>query len=96
MEFFNSAVDTLQTIVVGLGGALCVWGGINPVSYTHLCQRVLADRAAKCAPQAQLVTLDNFLADPHLDALYNALTSTTPALDLSLIHISPKRKGKLP
>ena len=29
MEFFNSAVDTLQTIVVGLGGALCVWGGIK-------------------------------------------------------------------
>ena len=29
MEFFNSAVDTLQTIVGGLGGALCVWGGIN-------------------------------------------------------------------
>ena len=29
MEFFNSAVDTLQAIVVGLGGALCVWGGIN-------------------------------------------------------------------
>ena len=27
MEFFNSAVDTLQTIVVGLGGAL--WGAIN-------------------------------------------------------------------
>lgn len=25
MEFFNSAVTTLQTIVVGLGGALCVW-----------------------------------------------------------------------
>ena len=29
MEFFNSAVTTLQTIVVGLGGAQCVWGGIN-------------------------------------------------------------------
>ena len=29
MEFFNSAVTTLQTIVVGLGGALCVWVGIN-------------------------------------------------------------------
>ena len=26
MEFFNSAVDTLQTIVIG---ALCVWGGVN-------------------------------------------------------------------
>ena len=29
MEFFNSAIDTLQTLVVALGGALCVWGGIN-------------------------------------------------------------------
>ena len=29
MEFFNSAVDTLQTIVIGLGGAPCVWGGVN-------------------------------------------------------------------
>ena len=28
-EDLMSAVDTLQTIVVGLGGALCVWGGIN-------------------------------------------------------------------
>ena len=46
-----------------------------------VCQRILADRAAKSAPQAQLVTLDNFLANPHLDALYNALTSTAPVLD---------------
>ena len=46
-----------------------------------VCQRILADRAAKSAPQAQLVTLDNFLEDPHLDALYNALTSTAPVLD---------------
>ena len=46
-----------------------------------VCQRILADRAAKSAPQAQLVTLDNFLADPHLDALYNALTSPAPVLD---------------
>ena len=29
MDFFNSAVDVLQTIVVGLGGALCGWGGGN-------------------------------------------------------------------
>ena len=29
MEFFNSAVGTLQTLVVALGAALCVWGGIN-------------------------------------------------------------------
>ena len=36
MEFFNSAVDTLQTIVVGLGGALCVWGGIKDRKSTRL------------------------------------------------------------
>ena len=29
MEFFNSAVNTLQTIVIGLGGGLGVWGGVN-------------------------------------------------------------------
>ena len=40
-----------------------------------VCQQVLADRARACAPQAQLVTLANFLADPALDALYAALVS---------------------
>ena len=26
MEFFNSAIEVLQTLVVALGGGLCVWG----------------------------------------------------------------------
>ena len=29
MEFFNSAIDVLLTLVIALGGGLCVWGGIN-------------------------------------------------------------------
>ena len=29
MELFNSAIDVLQTLVIALGGGLCVWGGIN-------------------------------------------------------------------
>ena len=29
MEFFNSAIYLLQTLVIALGGGLCVWGGIN-------------------------------------------------------------------
>ena len=36
MEFFNSAIEVLQTLVVALGAGLGVWGAINPVSYTHL------------------------------------------------------------
>lgn len=29
MAFFNSAIDVLGTLVVGLGAGLGVWGGIN-------------------------------------------------------------------
>jgi len=29
MEFFTSAVDALQTLVIALGAGLCVWGGVN-------------------------------------------------------------------
>ena len=29
MEFFNSAVDVLQTLVIALGGGLGVWGVVN-------------------------------------------------------------------
>ncbi|HBA69810.1 MAG TPA: PTS mannitol transporter subunit IICBA [Lachnospiraceae bacterium] len=38
-------------------------------------QTTLAERAKKSAPQAQLITLGNFLADPVLDALYVQLTT---------------------
>ncbi len=36
-------------------------------------QATLQDRAKKAAPQAQLVIIDNFLADPALDALYDQI-----------------------
>ena len=38
-------------------------------------QTTLVDRAKKSAPQAQMVTIGNFLADPALDALYIQLTT---------------------
>lgn len=38
-------------------------------------QTTLADRAKKSAPQSQLITIGNFLADPALDALYVQLTT---------------------
>ena len=44
-----------------------------------VCQQVLADRARASAPQAHLVAIGNFLADPGLDALYQALTAVKPA-----------------
>ena len=45
MEFFNSAIEVLQTLVVALGASLGVWGAINllegygndnPGSNTHV------------------------------------------------------------
>lgn len=36
-------------------------------------QAILADRARKSAPQAQIITIGNFLSDPNLDALYEKL-----------------------
>lgn len=38
-------------------------------------QTTLASRARKAAPNAQLITIGNFLADPALDALYVQLTT---------------------
>ena len=51
MDFFNSAIDVLQTLVIALGGGLCVWGGINllegygqdnPASNAHVGSRFTA------------------------------------------------------
>ena len=38
-------------------------------------QTILAERAAKSAPQAQLVQIGNFLADPNLDNLFMQLST---------------------
>ena len=38
-----------------------------------VCQAVLQDRAKASAPQAELITIGNFLAAPNLDALYASL-----------------------
>jgi len=29
MEFFNSAIEVLQTLVIALGAGLAVWGAVN-------------------------------------------------------------------
>ena len=48
MSFFTNAIDVLQTLVIALGGGLCVWGGINllegygqdnPASNAHVTLR---------------------------------------------------------
>ena len=38
-----------------------------------VCQEVLQERAKASGPQAHIITIGNFLADPNLDALYKTL-----------------------
>ena len=40
MEFFNSAVDVLKTLVVALGAGLGVWGAVNLMAVITPPQRV--------------------------------------------------------
>ena len=49
MEFFNSAIEVLQTLVVALGAGLGVWGGVNLLE--GYCRRrvLLAEDAAEKA-----------------------------------------------
>ncbi len=51
-------------------------------------QVTLVDRAVKSAPQAQIVTIGNFLADPNLDNLYARLTSAS--VDASAVPAAAK------
>lgn len=47
-------------------------------------QAVLVDRAKASAPQAQMVIINNFLADPALDALYDQVTTAkAPAAEVA-------------
>ncbi|MDO4323417.1 MAG: PTS mannitol transporter subunit IICBA [Lachnospiraceae bacterium] len=63
-----------------------------------VCQTILQDRAVKSAPQARLVTLENFLADPSLDNLYEELAqraggAEAPAPEAA-VEEEPKKEGK--
>ncbi len=42
-------------------------------------QVTLAERAKKSAPQAEIITIGNFLSDPNLDVLYGELAAETAA-----------------
>lgn len=56
--------------------------GSSAMGATRFRNRIKAERPRKSAPTAQIVTIDNFLDDPALDALYEALTKLARAHEL--------------
>ena len=53
---------------------------IPPDCDIAVVQVTLVERARKSAPQAQIITIGNFLSDPNLDALYEKLSKSDDAL----------------
>ncbi|WP_367358509.1 Maff2 family mobile element protein [Mesotoga sp.] len=53
MDFFNSAVDVLQTLVIALGAGLCIWGGINLWKATATTTPVLSRRVLSSSWRAR-------------------------------------------
>ena len=71
MEFFNSAVGVLQTLVVALGAGLGIWGAINLLEgyskkfFEEHRQEITIHKAAKQAfDEAQITKL------PSMQSLY--------------------------
>ena len=54
-------------------------------------QITLVERARKSVPNAQIVTLNNFLADPSLDALYEQLTTQSGQENTSQTEVSEEK-----
>lgn len=59
MEFFNSAVDVLKTLVVALGAGLGVWGAVN------LMEGYGGDNPSANVLMCGKVTNDNLIDSSH-------------------------------
>ena len=59
MEFFNSAVDVLKTLVVALGAGLGVWGAVN------LMEGYGGDKPSANVLMCGKVTNDNLIDSSH-------------------------------
>ena len=61
MEFFNSAVGVLQTLVIALGAGLGIWGAINLLEggLDQLCDRTIAVTAPLELRVRRIMARDN-------------------------------------
>ena len=48
MEFFNSAIEVLQTLVVALGAGLGVWGAVNLLEGLEQFRQILLFNTLSC------------------------------------------------
>ena len=68
MEFFNSAIDVLQTLVIALGAGLGIWGVIN-----------LLEGYGNDNPGAKSQGIKHFIAGDLICKTYRELLVAPPA-----------------
>ena len=57
-------------------------------------QETLKERAMSCAPQAEIITIGNFLTDPNLDVLYEKLVSEESAPNEAAVSEEKEKEEK--
>ena len=70
MDFFAKSIEVLQTLVIALGGGLCVWGGINllegygqdnPASKSQVIKQLMAGGGVALIGMILVPLLSNLL-----------------------------------
>lgn len=67
---FRNRIKSLQTGIIVINTSV---DNVPADADIVVCQVALVDRAKKSAPNAELVTIENFLQDKNLDALYQTI-----------------------
>ena len=70
MDFFNSAVDVLQTLVIALGAGLGIWGGINLMEVLLLYRTSIKSQGMKQLMAGGGVALIGLTLVPLLSGLF--------------------------
>ena len=70
MEFFNSAIDVLQTLVIALGAGLGIWGVINLLRDMETTIRVQNHKALSSSWRAAALPFIGTILVPLLSGLF--------------------------
>ena len=79
MEFFNSAVDVLQTLVIALGAGLGIWGVINLLEGYGNDNPGAKSQGMKQLMAGGGVALFGMLPVSHVSGLFGSAAGVSPS-----------------
>ena len=96
MSFFTNAINVLQTLVIALGGGLCVWGGINLLEGYGQDNPASKSQGIKQLMAGGGVALIGITLIPAVRSAVHHLMILQNRRGLSLDSGSPRKGGDLP